>query len=50
MDIEKKELVVKGLCEIDYSWWNREKNGVVNILKEICVKYELIKENWRILE
>ena len=43
-DIEKEELVVKELCEINYSWWSREKNSIVKILKEICVKYELVKE------
>ena len=46
----KGELVVKGLCKINYRRWNREKNSIVDILKETCVKYELVKENWRILE
>ena len=45
IDIEKEELIGKGLCEINYRWWNREKNSIVNILKEICIEYKLAKEN-----
>ena len=43
---EKEELVVKGLCEDG----RIEKNWTINILKGIYVKYELVKENSKILE
>ena len=31
--------------EVNYRCWKREKNGIVNRLKEIYVKYRLVKEN-----
>ena len=43
--IGKRKLVVKGLCGINYRWQNKEKKCAVNVLTEICVRYDLVKEN-----
>ena len=48
--IERKEFVVKGLCEINYKWWNKEKKCIVNVLKEIYVKYEIGRKRFWINE
>ena len=40
----KEELVVKGLSKNEYKWLNGEMNYVIDVLREIYVEYELVKE------
>ena len=42
--MEKEELAVKELDKLIMDG-RIEKNCVVSILKEICIKYKLVKEN-----